>query len=218
MVNRLYYRKGLDLAVQVIPVICSRFSNIKFVIAGDGPKMDDLLAMREFHRLEKRVILLGTVPHDKIKDVLKQGHIFLNCSIAEVFCISILEAAYFGLLVVTTNVGGIIEVLPDSNPQVVRYTEANVYSIIKVLSKAIKEVNYINQSDLEKLRHKLQIVYNWHSVAERTEQVYNVLKPPPGKLQILMRFLKMRTCAGFIYFLILLGNVFYLYILDKLCT
>ena len=41
-----------------------------------------------------------------------QGHIFLNTSLTESFCITIVEAASCGLRVVTTNVGGIPEVLP----------------------------------------------------------------------------------------------------------
>ena len=44
--------------------------------------------------------------------VLLQGNIFLNCSLTESFCIAILEAASCGLFVVSTNVGGVPEVLP----------------------------------------------------------------------------------------------------------
>jgi len=47
-----------------------------------------------------------------VRNTLVRGHIFLNVSLTESFCIAILEAACAGLLVVTTNVGGIKEVLP----------------------------------------------------------------------------------------------------------
>jgi len=39
-----------------------------------------------------------------------QGHIFLNASLTEAFCIAIVEAAACGLLVVSTHVGGVPEV------------------------------------------------------------------------------------------------------------
>jgi phosphatidylinositol N-acetylglucosaminyltransferase subunit A len=42
--------------------------------------------------------------------VLVRGHIFLNCSLTESFCIAILEAACCGLFVVSTRVGGVPEV------------------------------------------------------------------------------------------------------------
>lgn len=39
-----------------------------------------------------------------------QGHIFVNASLTEAFCMAIVEAASAGLLVVSTRVGGVPEV------------------------------------------------------------------------------------------------------------
>lgn len=44
-------------------------------------------------QLHSRVRLLGTVPHDEVPSVLNQGHVFLNCSLTEAFCMALLEAA-----------------------------------------------------------------------------------------------------------------------------
>lgn len=57
--------------------------------------------------------LLGAVHHKQIRDVLVKGQIFLNTSLTEAFCIAIVEAASCGLLVVSTRVGGVPEVLPE---------------------------------------------------------------------------------------------------------
>ena len=62
--------------------------------------------------LEDRVEVLGMVPHQQVQDVLNRGHIFINTSITEAFCIAVLEAVACGLKVVSTNVGGIPEILP----------------------------------------------------------------------------------------------------------
>lgn len=64
------------------------------------------------HQLHDQVELLGSVEHADVKKVLRRGHIFLNCSLTEAFCMAIIEAASCGLLVVSTNVGGIPEVFP----------------------------------------------------------------------------------------------------------
>ena len=45
---------------------------------------------------------LGSVPSHKVRDVLVRGHIFLNTSLTEAFCIAIVEAASCGLFVVST--------------------------------------------------------------------------------------------------------------------
>jgi phosphatidylinositol glycan class A protein len=95
MLSRLVYRKGIDLVVNVIPTICARYPNVHFIIGGDGPKKLLLEEMRERHQLHDRVELLGAVAHKSVRDVLIRGHIFLNCSLTESFCIAILEAAWW---------------------------------------------------------------------------------------------------------------------------
>lgn len=111
-ISRLHHRKGVDLLVGIIPKILAQFENAHFIIGGDGPGMIYLQQLVEKYNLHERVELLGGLPHDQVRDVLCRGHIFLNTSLTESFCIAILEAACCGLLVVTTDVGGVPEVLP----------------------------------------------------------------------------------------------------------
>lgn len=56
--------------------------------------------------------MAGFLTTDQIPQYLSSGDIFLNTSVSEAFCLVILEAAACGLYVVTTNVGGINEILP----------------------------------------------------------------------------------------------------------
>jgi glycosyltransferase involved in cell wall biosynthesis len=46
----------------------------------------------------------------QVRNVLCRGHVFLNCSLTDSFCMAVLEAAACGLHVVSTRVGGIPEV------------------------------------------------------------------------------------------------------------
>lgn len=46
-----------------------------------------------------RVRLLGALEHQDVRNVLVQGHIFLNTSLTEAFCMAIVEAASCGLQV-----------------------------------------------------------------------------------------------------------------------
>lgn len=57
--------------------------------------------------------LLGRVEHKNVREVFCRGDIFLNTSLTEAFCIAIIEAASCGLVCVSTNVGGISELLPE---------------------------------------------------------------------------------------------------------
>jgi phosphatidylinositol glycan class A protein len=133
-ITRLVYRKGVDLMVDVIPEICKKHSNVNFVIGGDGPKKINLEEMVERHQLHDRVELLGHVQHCDVRNVLCRGHIYLNCSLTEAFCIAILEAASCGLLVVSTKVGGVPEVIPD---YMIKYCEPSAADVVGALSAAI---------------------------------------------------------------------------------
>lgn len=68
--------------------------------------------------------------------MLTQGHIFLNTSLTEAYCMAIVEAASCGLLVVTTRVGGIPEVLPTS---LTILTEPTIDSVHDGLMRAIRQ-------------------------------------------------------------------------------
>lgn len=72
----------------------------------------------------------------QVRDVLAQGHIFLNTSLTEAYCMAIVEAASCGLQVVTTRVGGIPEVLPTS---LTILTEPTIDSVYDGLVSAIQQ-------------------------------------------------------------------------------
>lgn len=72
----------------------------------------------------------------QVRDVLTQGHIFLNTSLTEAYCMAIVEAASCGLQVVTTRVGGIPEVLPNS---LTILTEPTIDSVHAGLMLAIQK-------------------------------------------------------------------------------
>lgn len=175
-ISRLQYRKGIDLLIPIIPRILAQFENAHFIIGGDGDGMNDLKRLVEKHNLHGRVELLGGLPHDKVKDVLNRGHIFLNTSLTESFCIAILEAACCGLLVVTTDVGGVPEVLP---PHMAYLAKPEEKSIAKQLAKAVKDVKNKKELNCESFHKDLSQIYNWRQVAERTEKVYDFVMETP---------------------------------------
>ncbi|EDW60172.1 phosphatidylinositol N-acetylglucosaminyltransferase subunit A [Drosophila virilis] len=131
--SRLVYRKGIDLLAGVIP----RFKNtpnVKFIIVGDGPKRDLLEEIREKTNMQDRVEILGAVEHAQVRDVLVRGHIFVNTSLTEAYCMAIVEAASCGLQVVSTSVGGIPEVLPNS---LILLAEPDIEAIYSAILVAI---------------------------------------------------------------------------------
>ena len=142
-----------------MPVICQKFSQIEFLISGDGPKKLLIDAIVNEYNLKDQVTIIGFLGIDKVPEILSSGDIFLNTSISEAFCIAILEAAACGLYIVSTNVGGINEILP---PEFLTLCDPNAESMIESLSHIIER-----RSCEEKKNYNLFIKsnYNWYLIS-----------------------------------------------------
>lgn len=73
MLSRLFYRKGIDLAVAILPTLCKRFPQLRVVIGGDGPMKADLDRMIAQNHLEDCITLVGPVRHEDVCQHLVQG-------------------------------------------------------------------------------------------------------------------------------------------------
>ncbi|ORZ29381.1 hypothetical protein BCR44DRAFT_1451421 [Catenaria anguillulae PL171] len=169
-VTRLVYNKGADLLAQVIPIVCTQYPHVRFLIAGDGAKRVDLEQMREKHILQDRVTLLGAIPHGRaVRDTLVQGQIFLNTSLTEAFGTAMIEAACAGLHIVSTRVGGVPELLPDD--LITFSAQAHPMDLAHALGLAIEKVA-VDGFDPWATHAKVRDMYSWSDVARRTERVY----------------------------------------------
>ena len=167
-ISRQAYRKGTDLLIEVIPEVCKLYPNVHFIIGGDGPKKELLDNMVESSNLQGRVTLTGALPHNKVRDVMIQGHIYLNTSLTESFCIAIVEAASTGLYTIATDVGGVGEVLPEN---MVKLVNADKKSIIQGIKETLEKFDTIKDTT-KSYNEVLSSAYNWDKVAHKTLQVY----------------------------------------------
>eukprot|EP00873_Tetraselmis_striata_P001334 jgi/Tetstr1/421598/TSEL_012539.t1 len=190
VLSRMMYRKGIDLLAVCIPVILQRHRNVKFVIGGDGPKLALLKAMVEQEGLHDRVELLGAVAHEKARDVLARGHIFINASLTEAFCMAIVEAASTGLLVVATAVGGVPEVLPDG---MVILCEPSPEALAEAVGEAVLRAPLV---DPIAQHRQLRSMYTWAAVAQRVEAVYDTIAAMQWDHSLLGRLQRMHRCGS----------------------
>lgn len=192
VISRLTRRKGVDLLALVVPEVCRRIRDVRFIIGGDGPQRILLDEMRERYELQDRVELLGSVDPSDVAKVLVRGHIFMNCSLTESFCIAILEAACCGLLVVSTNVGGVPEVLPED---MALLAKPDVQSMTDAIVEAIGKLDDVDPNDFHQ---RVCGMYSWRSVAERTVEVYNaaIRGPMPDMGQRFLRYFLSSSMLG----------------------
>ncbi|PBK60532.1 UDP-Glycosyltransferase/glycogen phosphorylase [Armillaria solidipes] len=189
VLSRLAYRKGIDLLVATAPHICSAFPNVRFVVGGDGPKLIDLLQMREKHNLQDRIELLGpTQPND------------------------VRSAACAGLYVVSTRVGGVPEILPED---MISFAEPEEDDVFRAISEAIKIISD-GKHDPIRAHERIKTFYDWAQVAECTEVVYDtVVKSRQMELwERMKRTTGLGPFAGPIYLIILVVDCLFFMFLE----
>lgn len=169
VISRLFYNKGTDLLIAAIPRILDEHPNVRFIIAGSGPKAIDLEQMLESRVLQDKVEMLGPVRHEEVRDVMVRGHIYLHPSLTEAFGTVIVEAASCGLYVVCTRVGGIPEVLPA---HMTTFAKPEEDDLVAATGKAIAALR-ANKIRTEKFHDQVKMMYSWTDVAQRTERVYD---------------------------------------------
>ncbi|KAL2834756.1 hypothetical protein BJY01DRAFT_224013 [Aspergillus pseudoustus] len=168
VISRLFYNKGTDLLIASIPRILASHPNVRFIIAGSGPKAIDLEQMLERNVLQDKVEMIGAIRHEEVRDVMVRGHIYLHPSLTEAFGTVIVEAASCGLYVVCTRVGGIPEVLPQ---HMTTFAKPEEDDIVLATSKAISALRS-NKVRTERFHDQVKVMYSWTDVARRTERVY----------------------------------------------
>jgi glycosyltransferase involved in cell wall biosynthesis len=115
-VGRLYSRKGLPTLLQAAQMVVKDFKNTQFVISGGGFKQNEekLRKLARQQGIEDNVSFVGYFPDEKLPDLYAAADIFVLPALYENFPFAILEAQSTGLPVVSTRVGGIPELIIDS--------------------------------------------------------------------------------------------------------
>ncbi len=84
-----------------------------FYILGGGPDLDELRRLVINHNLHEQVFILGNKPNFEIEKYYQISDMFINPTFTEGFPRVVLEAMACGLPIVTTNAGGVCNLLGD---------------------------------------------------------------------------------------------------------
>jgi len=123
-IAELHKNKGLEYAVAALALIKRQqigretpADKITYVIVGEGEERENLEIAITREGLKDSILLAGEIPG--AAQFLKAFDIFLLPSLKEGLPYVLLEAAWAGLPVVATNVGGVTEVIADMKSGIV---------------------------------------------------------------------------------------------------
>jgi glycosyltransferase involved in cell wall biosynthesis len=117
---RLLVNRNLEPMYNVMMALCSfqiikkQFPDARLDVIGSGSQEDSLKRWVAKHGLTG-VAFHGAIAHEHIPEFLDQADVMLNPTSVDNLPISLLEAFASGLPVITTNVGGIPDLIGDSD-------------------------------------------------------------------------------------------------------
>ena len=103
----------IPCAIRAFAMICACFPNARLSIAGVGPEREALARLGNQLGLSDRIRFTGRIPNEEIPALYRSADCMLNPSSVDNMPISILEALASGIPVVTTNAGGIPDMVED---------------------------------------------------------------------------------------------------------
>jgi len=122
--GRLVPWKGFDTVIMCMPKILEKHPDTMLYVIGEGPDKMYLLDKIKECKVEENVVLAGHVAHSDMLRHLKAADLFVLNTSYEGFSHLILEAMAVEVPIITTPVGGNIEVIEDQvNGLLVPYNE-----------------------------------------------------------------------------------------------
>lgn len=111
-IGRSHWKKGYNYALDTMRILKEANIRFQYTIVGLNEE-EELLFQRNELNLEQEVVFLNKLPFDTIKDMIREADLFLLPSVEEGIANVVLEAMALGTLVVSTDCGGMKEVIND---------------------------------------------------------------------------------------------------------
>ncbi|MCC5929494.1 MAG: glycosyltransferase [Cyclobacteriaceae bacterium] len=128
--GRITGQKGPEYFLNVAEKVYKEYQNVRFVIAGNGDQLIQMIQEGAYRQLGHRLHFTGFVDRKKVHDLLAMADVYCMPSVSEPFGITALEAAQFGVPVVLSERSGATEVLDSA-------LKADFWDINKMASQIV---------------------------------------------------------------------------------
>ena len=150
-IGRLAIEKNHKLLISVFKKVKEQYSNSQLLIIGDGYMKDEIKAFIQENKLEDSVHLLGQ--KSNVFPYINEADMFLFTSNYEGMPMTLIEVMGSALPIVTTNVGGIKDMLDSNCACLIENDDKvieNFYSAVIKLIESEEERSRLAQNAFEK--------------------------------------------------------------------
>ncbi|MDO6390240.1 glycosyltransferase [Pontibacter sp. BT731] len=166
------FQKRLDVWMEIAAAILKRIPEAHFILVGDGPLKEELLAKRKALGIEERLHMPGL--KTDVKPYFSMMDIYMMSSIFEGLPIALLEAMSCSCAVISTKAGGVGEVVEHGKSGLL----CEVDNYTKLIDYGVQLIQ--NQEQCVALaagaRKRVQADFSINKMAKQLEDLYLYLK------------------------------------------
>jgi glycosyltransferase involved in cell wall biosynthesis len=170
---------GVDRVLRAFALIQARIPEARLVVAGDGPERSALETLVRDLKLQ-HTEFTGRVGHERVVELYEAADIFLNGSEIDNQPLSLLEAFACGLPVVTTDAGGIPDMVTTEETALV-VPRGDFNQLAGCALRLLDDVA-LAQRLIEQARDECR-KYDWSTVRRQWLNIYEGLNQPHAKLE-----------------------------------
>lgn len=142
-VGHLSWHKGPQYLASIVKELTNYLSNFRLVIIGDGPLKKNIEEEINKLSLNKHIKMLGALPNDQAIAIMKNASLCVAPTFYENMSLTIFEALYFGVPVITTDRGGNSDLIVSGyNGFFVDFTDK--IGVVNILSAILKDKDKLN--------------------------------------------------------------------------
>ncbi len=164
--GRITMQKGPEYFVGAAKRVLEKVSNVKFVMAGSGDKVRDVIEQAAAEGIGHRVLFTGFLRGGDVQRVFNMADVYVMPSVSEPFGIAPLEAIRHDVPVIISKTSGVAEVLTHALKVDFWDTDEIANKIIAVLKHPPLSSTLREQADIEVRR------LTWDDAAGKCEHVY----------------------------------------------
>ena len=148
-VGRCHWKKGYTFALDALSILKKEGFQFHYTIIASGRDSENLRYQIHDLGLSEYVSFINGLPHDEVMNKLSASDIFLLSSVEEGISNAVLEAMILGVPVISTDCGGMSEVIDDKkNGFIIPLREP------EIMAEKIKEYITINESEKRSISEK----------------------------------------------------------------
>ena len=170
-VGRLVHEKGHLVLLKSLNTLCARGRRLQVVLVGDGPERHLLESYVRDNGLAAYVHFLGWKPTHEVRETLRSSAALVMPSFAEGLPVSIMEAFLLGLPVISTDVGGVGELVePGRSGWLV------APGSVEQLTDALEDLLSMTESERRTMGQRgRERVRRWHNISSEVSTLRDLI-------------------------------------------